>query len=98
LADAAAAHEDFSQMTRAASASLVACMHLADQLAGLAAQENETHARAQREALLHPLAPVWGLLDEAGVSLPLEIPELIEAMTRVAKTSAWIGAEIAGAW
>jgi len=94
LLDAAVAHEDLARVSKAESSPVVASVFLANHLAW-AAVADEAHAKTIRDELLKPSNQVWTTLKEAGVALPLDIPELIEAMTRVSKTSAWISAELA---
>ncbi|MGC4075319.1 MAG: hypothetical protein QM760_23015, partial [Nibricoccus sp.] len=95
LLDAAVAHEDLARVSKPESAPVVASVFLANHLALAAVAADEAHAKAIRDELLKPGNLVWATLDDAGVTLPLDIPELIEAMTRVSKTSAWISAELA---
>ncbi|MGC4074340.1 MAG: HDOD domain-containing protein [Nibricoccus sp.] len=95
LLDAAVAHEDLARVSKPESAPVVASVFLANHLAWAAVAADEAHAKAIRDELLKPGNQVWATLDDAGVTLPLDIPELIEAMTRVSKTSAWISAELA---
>ncbi len=95
LHDAVLAHEDLDRIAHPESAAVVASVFLANHLAWTAVATEEAHAKKIRDALLDPQNPVWAVLRTAGVSLPLDIPELIEAMTRVSKVTAWIGAELA---
>lgn len=94
LLDAAVAHEDLARVSRAESSAVVASVFLANHLAWAAVATEEAHGKAIRDGLLDPANQVWETLKEAGVALPLDIPELIEAMTRVSKTAAWISAEL----
>jgi hypothetical protein len=95
LLDAAVAHEDLARVSKPESSAVVASVFLANHLAWAAVATDEAHAKAIRDELLKPTNQVWATLKEAGVALPLDIPELIEAMTRVSKTSAWISGELA---
>jgi CheY-like chemotaxis protein len=94
LLDAAVAHEDLARVSKPESAAVVASVFLANHLGWAAVAADEAHARAIRDELLKPTNQVWATLKEAGVALPLDIPELIEAMTRVSKASAWISGEL----
>jgi CheY-like chemotaxis protein len=94
LLDAAVAHEDLARVSKPESAPVVASVFLANHLAWAAVATEEAHAKAIRDGLLNPGNQVWATLKQAGVRLPLDVPELIEAMTRVSKTSAWISAEL----
>jgi hypothetical protein len=95
LLDAAVAHEDLARVSKPESSAVVACVFLANHLAWAAVAAEEAHAKAIRDAMLNPANQVWATFKDAGVALPLDIPELIEAMARVAKTTAWISAELA---
>jgi CheY-like chemotaxis protein len=95
LLDAAVAHEDLARVSKPESSAVVSCLFLANHLAWAAVAADEAHAKAIRDELLKPTNQVWATLKEAGVALPLDIPELIDAMTRVSKTSAWISGELA---
>jgi CheY-like chemotaxis protein len=95
LLDAAVAHEDLARVSKPESSAVVAGVFLANHLAWAAVAAEEAHAKAIRDALLNPGNQVWATLRDAGVSLPLDIPELIEAMVRVSKTTAWISGELA---
>jgi CheY-like chemotaxis protein len=94
LLDAAVAHEDLARISKPESAPVVASVYLANHLAWAAVATEEAHARTIRESLLNPDNEVWAVLREANVELPLDIPELVAAMTRVATAAAWISAEL----
>jgi hypothetical protein len=91
---AARTHEEPAHKTDAETKSLRACVYLADQLAW-AASADEAHARAIRGELLLASNPAWAALEDADVPLPMDVPELLEAMASVAKTAAWLGEELA---
>ncbi len=94
LLDAAVAHEDLARVTKAESSAVVASVFLANHLAWAAVAAEDAHAKAICEELLKPTNPVWLALRHAGVPLPMDIPELIEAMVRVSKNAAWISGEL----
>jgi CheY-like chemotaxis protein len=87
-------YEEPAHKTDAETKSLRACVYLADQLAW-AASADEAHARAIRGELLLASNPAWAALEDADVPLPMDVPELLEAMASVAKTAAWLGEELA---
>ena len=94
LLEAAVAHEDLARVSKAESAAVLASVFLANHLAWAAVAAEEAHAKTIRDELLKPGNRVWATLREAGVSLPMDIPELIEAMVRVSKNAAWVSGEL----
>lgn len=90
LRDAAAHHTSPDQVESARHRGMVATVALANQLAWCASAETEAQAAAVRAELLKVDHPIWTTLTSAGIELPMDIPELVDTLLRVAKNALWV--------
>lgn len=74
---------------------VLASVALANQLAWAATAEDDEPGRAARAEVADDGNPVWAALKGAGVELPMDVPELVDSLHAVAKTSLWISALLA---
>jgi HD-like signal output (HDOD) protein len=66
---------------------LAAAVHLADQLAWIAIVDETA---ALQNDLVATNNPLWTIFQQNGVTLPMDIPELVDALIRMARTTSWL--------
>lgn len=69
---------------------VVATVHLASELAWTIAAQQERLTTQFQARLLASNNPVWDMLEESGVTLPMDLPELLDVLLTAAKTCSWI--------
>ena len=90
LLQAAALHyHDPAAVTDPDNVIIVSVTHLANLLSTSSAAGNAKDGIEILETLRGAHYPAWGLLQNRGVILPFEIPELVETLQKIAHTSHW---------
>ncbi len=69
---------------------MLTCVHLAHELAWTSSTGDAAFAQALHEQLLAPDYPLWKTLAEDRVSLPMDIPEFVDALSTAATNSEWV--------
>ncbi|PTY04824.1 hypothetical protein DB347_19165 [Opitutaceae bacterium EW11] len=94
LCEAAAFHSQ-PESASAGNLGILACVALANQLAWSATAETEEQVKMAQGEIIDPANPVWPALRSAGVELPMDVPELVDSLHRVASTALWISSLLA---
>ncbi len=73
---------------------IVTVTHLANLLATVSAAGSAPEGKEILNSLRNPQYPSWNLLVNRGVSLPLEIPELVQTLEKISQTGHWIAVQL----
>lgn len=96
LQEAASNHRHVERVDQASHLPVIAAVALANHLAWTASAETEQQRADLRSEIANPRHAVWEAFARAGTELPLDIPELVDTLQRVANTSRWISETIVG--
>lgn len=93
----AASHRDPSKVTNEEHIITVAVVHIAHLMTQAALTSNTDESKALLQQLQSPTYPAWTLFNAHGVHLPFETPELVDTLTAISGTTAWIASELLNA-
>ena len=96
LQSVAGLHHNPAGVTETEHVITVSVVHLAHLLSYAANAASPEEAKQARAPLRAPEYPVWGLLKQRGVKLPMDEPELVDTLAEIAHTSLWIAHQFLG--
>ena len=89
-------YHDPARVTEQEYVITVSVVHLSHLLAQAVSSSSSAELKQILAQLRVPGYPVWGLLQQRGVKLPMDVPELVDTLAEIAHTSAWISHQFLG--
>ena len=92
----ASLYHDPARVTEQEYVITVSVVHLSQLLARADSSASSAELKQILAQLRVPDYPVWRLLQQRGVKLPMDVPELVDTLAEIAHTSGWISHQLLG--
>ena len=89
-------YHDPARVTEQEYVITVSVVHLSQLLARADSSASSAELKQILAQLRVPDYPVWRLLQQRGVKLPMDVPELVDTLAEIAHTSGWISHQLLG--